>query len=100
MGTILVPLFAHYRPAARLVQAAHAEGLRLGYLPRLIFGYSSENMNGEAVRARHVHRNEVNATFNQARDKRHASRQEIEAGNDKPRPVYSAQPAVPWPDGG
>jgi len=29
MGTILVPLFAHYRPAARLVQAAHAEGLRL-----------------------------------------------------------------------
>jgi hypothetical protein len=27
MGTILVPLFAHYRPAAPLVQAAYAEGL-------------------------------------------------------------------------
>jgi hypothetical protein len=28
MGTILVPLFAHYRPAAPPVQAAYAEGLR------------------------------------------------------------------------
>ena len=28
MGTILVPLFAHYRPAAPLVQAAYAEGLQ------------------------------------------------------------------------
>jgi len=27
MGTILVPLFAHYRPTAPLVQAAYAEGL-------------------------------------------------------------------------
>jgi ERF superfamily len=27
MGTILVPLFAHYRPAAPPVQAAYAEGL-------------------------------------------------------------------------
>jgi hypothetical protein len=29
MGTILVPLFTHYRPAAPLVQAAYAEGLLL-----------------------------------------------------------------------
>ena len=29
MGTILVPLFAHYRPAAPPVQAAYAEGLPL-----------------------------------------------------------------------
>ena len=29
MGTILVPLFTHYRPAAPLVQAAYAEGLRI-----------------------------------------------------------------------
>ena len=28
MGTILVPLFAHYRPTAPPVQAAFAEGLR------------------------------------------------------------------------
>jgi argininosuccinate lyase len=28
MGTILVPLFTHYRPAAPLVQAAYAEGLQ------------------------------------------------------------------------
>ena len=28
MGTILMPLFAHYRPAAPPVQAAYAEGLR------------------------------------------------------------------------
>jgi hypothetical protein len=28
MGTILVPLFTHYRPAPPLVQAAYAEGLR------------------------------------------------------------------------
>jgi len=27
MGTILVPLFAHYRPTAPLVQPAYAEGL-------------------------------------------------------------------------
>jgi hypothetical protein len=31
MGTILVPLFAHYRSAAPLVQAAYAEGLHAGY---------------------------------------------------------------------
>jgi hypothetical protein len=29
MGTILVPLFAHYRPTAPPVQAAYAEGLRV-----------------------------------------------------------------------
>jgi hypothetical protein len=27
MGTILLPLFAHYRPAAPPVQAAYTEGL-------------------------------------------------------------------------
>jgi predicted O-methyltransferase YrrM len=32
MGTILVPLFAHYRPTAPLVQAAYAEGLPLLYM--------------------------------------------------------------------
>jgi hypothetical protein len=28
MGTILVPLFPHYRPAAHLFQAAYPEGIR------------------------------------------------------------------------
>jgi transposase len=35
MGIILVPLFAHYRPIAPLVQAAYAEGLRKERLGRV-----------------------------------------------------------------
>ena len=39
MGTILVPLFAYYRPAAPPVQAAYAEGLRY-FEPLMRWTYS------------------------------------------------------------
>ena len=76
-------------PAASF-RRRHSRLTALRNQTRLVFGYGSENVDGEAIRQRHVHRNEVDAAFNQTRNKRHASRQAVEAGNDELRPVYSA----------
>ena len=48
MGTILVPLFAHYRPAAPPVQAAYAEGLRRQSRPPILKRFASETAEGIA----------------------------------------------------
>ena len=49
-------------------------------------------MDGEAVRKRHVDRNEFNPGFNQASDKSHAARKAIEASDNKLGSIDPAEP--------